>query len=56
VAKTTAVLEEIEALLPTGSTKYIGVRFLYDHRKIDQFVEGRAEVLVEGGKKSAPSV
>ena len=31
-------------------TNYLVVRFLYDHRKIDQFVEGRADVLVEGGK------
>jgi len=25
-------------------TNYLVVRFLYDHRKIDQFVEGRADV------------
>jgi uncharacterized membrane protein YcaP (DUF421 family) len=31
-------------------TNYLVVRFLYDHRKLDQFVEGRADVLVEGGK------
>ena len=31
-------------------TNYLVVRFLYDHRKIDQFVEGKADVLVEGGK------
>src|SRR5438876_4264416 len=31
-------------------TNYLGVRFLYDHRKLDQLVEGRADVLVEGGK------
>jgi uncharacterized membrane protein YcaP (DUF421 family) len=29
---------------------YLVVRFLYDHRKIDQLVEGRADVLVEDGK------
>src|SRR5258707_12927377 len=29
---------------------YLVVRFLYDHRKIDQIVEGRADVLVEDGK------
>src|SRR5213595_2051931 len=31
-------------------TNYLVVRFLYDHRKLDQLVEGRADVLVEGGK------
>src|SRR5258708_33280671 len=31
-------------------TNYLVVRFLYDHRKLDQLVEGRAYVLVEGGK------
>src|ERR1700719_1751635 len=29
---------------------YLVVRFLYDHRKIDQLVEGSPDVLVEGGK------
>src|SRR6267143_5111163 len=31
-------------------TNYLVVRFLYDHRKLDQLVEGRADVLVDGGK------
>jgi uncharacterized membrane protein YcaP (DUF421 family) len=31
-------------------TNYLVVRFLYDHRRLDQLVEGRADVLVEGGK------
>src|SRR5438105_7609502 len=31
-------------------TNYLVVRFLYDHRKLDQMVEGRADVLVENGK------
>src|SRR5689334_23424320 len=31
-------------------TNYLVVRFLYDHRKLDQVVEGRADVLIEGGK------
>ncbi len=31
-------------------TNYLVVRFLYDHRKLDQLVEGRADVLNEGGK------
>jgi len=34
-------------------TNYLVVRFLYDHRKPDQLVEGRADVLVEGGKVRA---
>jgi len=29
---------------------YLVVRFLYKHRKLDQFVEGRADVLIEDGK------
>lgn len=29
---------------------YLVVRFLYDHRKLDQLVEGRADVLVLDGK------
>jgi uncharacterized membrane protein YcaP (DUF421 family) len=29
---------------------YLVVRFLYDHRKLDQLVEGQADVLMEGGK------
>jgi uncharacterized membrane protein YcaP (DUF421 family) len=28
---------------------YLVVRFLYDHRKIDQIVEGRADILVQDG-------
>jgi uncharacterized membrane protein YcaP (DUF421 family) len=31
-------------------TNYLVVRFLYDHRKIDQLVEGRADVLIQNGK------
>jgi uncharacterized membrane protein YcaP (DUF421 family) len=31
-------------------TNYLVVRFLYDHRSLDQLVEGKADVLVEGGK------
>jgi uncharacterized membrane protein YcaP (DUF421 family) len=31
-------------------TNYLVVRFLYDHRKLDQLVEGRADVLIENGK------
>lgn len=29
---------------------YLVVRFLYNHRKLDQFVEGRADVLIDEGK------
>ena len=29
---------------------YLVVRFLYNHRKLDQLVEGRADVLVEDGR------
>ena len=28
---------------------YLVVRFLYDHRKIEQFVEGKADVLIDKG-------
>jgi uncharacterized membrane protein YcaP (DUF421 family) len=31
-------------------TNYLVVRFLYDHRKLDQLVEGSADVLIQGGK------
>src|SRR5262247_1209740 len=31
-------------------TNYLVVRFLYGHRKLDQLVEGRADVLIENGK------
>jgi len=33
---------------------YFVVRFLYDHRKLDQLVEGKADVLIEHGKVRAP--
>lgn len=32
------------------ATNYLVVRFLYDHRKLDQLVEGKADVLIENGK------
>jgi uncharacterized membrane protein YcaP (DUF421 family) len=32
---------------------YLVVRFLYDHQKLDQLVEGRADVLIEDGKVRA---
>ena len=32
------------------ATNYLVVRFLYNHKKLDQLVEGKADVLMEGGK------
>ena len=32
------------------AVNYLVVRFLYDHRKIDQIVEGSPDVLIENGK------
>lgn len=32
------------------ATNYLVVRFLYGHRKLEQIVEGRADVLVENGR------
>lgn len=29
---------------------YLVVRFLYDHRKLDQLVEGKSDILIENGK------
>jgi len=29
---------------------YLVVRFLYDHRKLDQFMEGRPDILMKGGQ------
>jgi uncharacterized membrane protein YcaP (DUF421 family) len=31
-------------------TNYLVVRFLYNHNKLDQLVEGKADVLIEGGR------
>jgi uncharacterized membrane protein YcaP (DUF421 family) len=31
-------------------TNYLVVRFLYDHRRLDQLVEGSPDVLIEAGK------
>lgn len=36
------------------ATNFLVVRFLYGHRKLDQLVEGRAEVLIENGKVRTP--
>jgi uncharacterized membrane protein YcaP (DUF421 family) len=32
------------------ATNYLVVRFLYNHRKLDQLVEGRADALIENGQ------
>jgi len=32
------------------AVNYLVVRFLYDHRKLDQLVEGKPDVLIENGK------
>ena len=32
---------------------YLVIRFLYDHRKLDQIVEGKADVLIEDGQLHA---
>jgi len=32
------------------ATNYLVVRFLYNHNKIDQLVEGKADILIENGK------
>jgi uncharacterized membrane protein YcaP (DUF421 family) len=32
------------------AVNYLTVRFLYKHKNLDQFVEGKADVLMEGGK------
>ena len=32
------------------AVNYLVVRFLYNHRKIDQLVEGRSDILIEDGK------
>lgn len=32
------------------TVNYLTVRFLYKHKSLDQFVEGKADVLIEGGK------
>jgi uncharacterized membrane protein YcaP (DUF421 family) len=32
------------------TVNYLTVRFLYKHKNLDQFVEGKADILIEGGK------
>jgi uncharacterized membrane protein YcaP (DUF421 family) len=32
------------------AVNYLTVRFLYKHKKLDQIVEGKADILIEGGK------
>jgi len=35
------------------ATNYLVVRFLYKHRRLDQLVEGKADILIEGGQVRA---
>jgi uncharacterized membrane protein YcaP (DUF421 family) len=37
-------------------TNYLVVRFLYSHKNLDQFIEGKADVLIEGGKLHAENL
>src|SRR5437660_8871289 len=50
IGEDNSVLGGIIAATSLLATNYLVVRFLYDHRKLDQLVEGRADVLIEGGK------
>ena len=45
-----SVLGGIIGAISLLATNYLVVRFLYDHRKLDQLVEGRADALIENGK------
>src|SRR5712692_1540489 len=50
IGEDNSVLGGIVAATSLLVTNYLVVRFLYDHRKLDQLVEGRADVLIDGGK------
>ena len=50
IGEDNTVLGGIIAATSLLFTNYLVVRFLYDHRKLDQLVEGRADVLIEEGK------
>ena len=50
IGEDNSVLGGIVGAISLLVTNYLVVRFLYDHRKLDQLVEGRADVLIEGGK------
>jgi uncharacterized membrane protein YcaP (DUF421 family) len=50
IGEDNTVLGGIIAATSLLVTNYLVVRFLYDHRKLDQLVEGRADVLIEDGK------
>lgn len=56
IGEDNSVLGGVIAATSLLVTNYLVVRFLYDHRKIDQFVEGKADVLVENGKVLAPNL
>jgi uncharacterized membrane protein YcaP (DUF421 family) len=50
IGEDNSVLGGIIGAISLLVTNYLVVRFLYDHRKLEQMVEGRADVLVENGK------
>jgi uncharacterized membrane protein YcaP (DUF421 family) len=56
IGEDNSVLGGVIAATSLLVTNYLVVRFLYDHRKIDQFVEGKADVLVENGKVLAQNL
>jgi uncharacterized membrane protein YcaP (DUF421 family) len=50
IGEDNSVLGGVIAATSLLLTNYLVVRFLYDHRKLDQLVEGKADVLVDNGK------
>src|SRR3979411_3062545 len=50
IGEDNSVLGGIVGATSLLATNYLVVRFLYGHRKLDQLVEGKAEVLIENGK------
>ena len=56
IGEDNSVLGGVIAATSLLVTNYLVVRFLYDHRKLDQIVEGKADVLVENGKVLAPNL
>src|SRR6202035_986681 len=45
-----SVTGAVTGAAPLLAVNYLVVRFLYDHRKIEQTVEGSPDVLIENGK------
>ena len=50
IGEDNSVLGGIVGAISLLVTNYFVVRFLYGHRKLDQLVEGKAEILIENGK------